>query len=300
MDPFVLQSINGIEDLIIEEKGDLSKHTGFRTGGTAILAYPQNISALSELLLFVRRHDIRHHILGNGTNTLALDEGYDGIVILTKQCANELKVEGEFIRAGAGLLLIDACRAALNNNLTGLEFAYGIPGSVGGAVYMNAGAYDGEIKDVLYSVDYLDENDQLRTAYADQLCLDYRTSVFHDRKDWIILSALFKLSDGDHFEIKNKMEDLMGRRKEKQPLEFPSCGSTFKRPLGNYASKLIDECGLKGCSVGGAQVSEKHCGFIINRSHATSKDILELIDIVRSTVLDKTGYKLECEIEILN
>lgn len=190
------------------------------------------------------------------------------------------------------------CRVALDNGLSGLEFAYGIPGTVGGGIYMNAGAYGGEMKDVLVSVTAMDRNGELHTYTPAQLELTYRRSRF-SHTDEIIVSGDFKLAHGDKAEIEAKMNELMARRKDKQPLEYPNAGSTFKRPEGQFAGKLIQDCGLRGATVGGAQVSEKHCGFVINKGGATSADIKELIAHIQKTVYEKTGFYLECEVRII-
>lgn len=200
--------------------------------------------------------------------------------------------------AQAGASLTRLCRTAAGFSLSGLEFAYGIPGSVGGGIYMNAGAYGGELKDVVESVDYLDEDGNRHTLTVQELAFGYRRSMFSYRK-CCILGASFALVPGDHQAIAARMEDVMQRRREKQPLEYPSAGSTFKRPEGAYAAELIDRCGLKGVSVGDAQVSEKHAGFLINRGNATCADMLGLIEIVRRTVLEQTGFLLEREVELL-
>ncbi len=199
----------------------------------------------------------------------------------------------------AGTTLSQLCMFALQNELTGLEFAYGIPGTVGGAVFMNAGAYDGDISTVIDSANAVDFNGKVLNFTVKQLVLSYRKSVFHDI-DCVITKAVFKLKKGDKTAIKEKMDDLMLRRKTKQPLEFPSAGSTFKRPLGSFAGKLIDDCGLRGYSVGGAQVSEKHCGFVINKDNASFDDVLTLIKNVQNIVCEKTGCCLECEVRIID
>ncbi|MBR5070492.1 MAG: UDP-N-acetylmuramate dehydrogenase [Oscillospiraceae bacterium] len=299
MDRKTAKALSSINDLRVEKEGDLSLLTGFRTGGKAAVAVPQNKDALIETVRVLRKIGAKHFILGNGSNVLALDEGYDGVVILTREALSQIDADGTVLRAGAGASLADVCRRACREGLTGLEFAYGIPGSVGGAVFMNAGAYGGEMKDVLTEVEYLDSDGQVVTADAAGLGLSYRRSFFQDHRDMVVLSAVFGLSEGDSDVIYETMRETMNKRIEKQPLEYPSCGSTFKRPEGSYASKLIDECGLKGLTVGGAQVSEKHAGFVINRGGATSADILELISRIKETVREMTGYELECEIEFL-
>lgn len=295
----IIAHLNAINEVDVIEDGDLSRYTGFRTGGKSVIVSPNNKDSFVETIEYLRRSGSAFFVLGNGTNVIARDEGYDGVVVLTKSALDFISIDDFRVTVGAGTPISELCIAALNAELTGLEFAYGIPGTVGGAVYMNAGAYDGEIKDVIVSVEYLDQNGMIKTIESSDAQFDYRNSIFHSNKDWIILSSTFSLKHGNSEEIKAKMLDLIGRRRDKQPLEYPSCGSTFKRPKGNYASKLIDECGFRGFQVGGAQVSEKHCGFVINKENATSKDIFDLIEIIRDTVQEKTGYLLECEVEIL-
>ena len=212
--------------------------------------------------------------------------------------AEEIRCADGIVTCGAGVTLQKLCQFALDHCLTGLEFAYGIPGSVGGAVYMNAGAYDGEFSQILLSVTLLDDSGEIRTVSADELELSYRHSILMEKK-WTVLTVSVVLEEGSRDEIRAKMQDLIGRRKSKQPLEFPSAGSTFKHPAGSFASKLIDECGLKGYTVGGAQVSEKHAGFVINRGGATFADIMAVCSHVQETVLKQTGFRLELEPEIL-
>lgn len=276
----------------------LSKLTGFRTGGAAMsVAAPKNVDELSASIAFLRDSDIPFFVVGKGTNLLALDEGYDGCVLLTENMASCEKL-GKRIVAGAGLALAVLCKAALASSLTGLEFAFGIPGSVGGAVFMNAGAYGGEIKDCIVSATVLDFNNELKAVQRDELDFGYRSSCLQTSGD-IVVSAEFELKKSEYSAISAQMTDILRRRVEKQPLELPSCGSTFKRPKGAYASALIEQCGLKGKSVGGAQVSEKHAGFIVNAGGATSADILSLIDLVQREVKEQTGFVLETEIKIL-
>ena len=212
---------------------------------------------------------------------------------------SEVRIEGETLIADAGVGLNALCRMAQNESLTGLEFAYGIPGTVGGGVFMNAGAYGGEIRDVCLWVEYLDEEGNVHKLSRNELAFDYRKSIFSSHPEWCILRAAFELKKGRAKAIEEKMEELIGRRKEKQPLEYPSAGSVFKRPEGYYAAALIDECGLKGRSVGAAQVSEKHAGFIINKGGATCRDVLSLIKEIQETVLREKGVMLECEIKEL-
>lgn len=254
---------------------------------------------------------MKYYLLGNGSNILFEDAGYHGVVIDTTALKMGIGIlenvchpgaaPGEVydaVAAGAGLKLSALCTAALENGLTGLEFAYGIPGTVGGAVYMNAGAYGGEMKDVLDKVTYLTQDGQIVTEEAATLDLAYRHSIFEENGG-CILSAQFHLKRGDPEAIRARMNELMAKRVEKQPLDKPSAGSTFKRPAGAFAAALIDQCGLRGYRHGGAAVSEKHCGFVVNMGGATCADVLALCDEVRAIVKEKTGYELEKEIRVV-
>ena len=299
MDRRIVEKLSLLGGVNVDEKGDLALLTGFRTGGCAVTVSPENREAFLSAVGCLRETGAEYFVLGNGTNVLAMDEGYDGAVLLTKRALSDISSDGCLIRAGAGASLADVCRKACYEGLSGMEFAYGIPGSVGGAVFMNAGAYGGEMKDILVEAEYLDEEGKTVTIPASELGLAYRSSIFQQHRRWLILSAVFRLEKGDSKVIAETMRETMSKRIEKQPLDYPSCGSTFKRPQGNYASKLIDDCGLRGFTVGGAQVSEKHCGFVINRGGATTADILALIEEVRKKVKEMTGYELECEIEFL-
>ena len=279
----------------------LSNHCAFRIGGASeILAVPKTEKVLSEILIYARERNVPLHILGNGSNVLIADEGLSGITVKLMGGLCDLLYLGDgIIVSGAGVSLTRLCNFAREHSLTGLEFAYGIPGSVGGAVYMNAGAYDGEIKDVLYSVRSMNkEGGDITETPVKDIELSYRNTPFM-KNDRIITSAFFKLSEGDEQEITAKMEELMGKRKTSQPLEFPSAGSTFKRPATGYAAALIDQSGLKGTAVGGAQVSTKHAGFVINKGGATFKDVTELMEIIKTAVYEKHGIMLEPEVEIL-
>ena len=262
----------------------LAAHTTFRIGGPAVFwCAPQDAEQLRETLRLCRENGVRVYLLGNGSNTLFDDAGFD-VVRIT---------------AGAGQTLGRLCSKAQALGLTGLEFACGIPGTVGGAVYMNAGAYGGEMKDVLESVTFLDDTLELRVLPAKDLAMGYRTSVFEQHPDWCILSATVVLHRGNGAEVLARMRELLGKRREKQPLEWPSAGSTFKRPAGAFAGKLIEDCGLCGFTVGGAQISEKHCGFVINRGGATCADVVELTEQVSRIVKEKTGFVLEREIRVV-
>lgn len=279
----------------------LSNHCAFRIGGASeILAVPKTEKVLSEILKYAKERDIPLHILGNGSNVLISDEGLSGITVKLMGGLCDLLYLGDgIIVSGAGVSLTRLCNFAKEHSLTGLEFAYGIPGSVGGAVYMNAGAYGGEIKDVLYSVRSMNKEggDITETPSAD-IEISYRNTPFM-KNGRIITSAFFKLQEGNIQEITAKMEELMGKRKNSQPLEYPSAGSTFKRPATGYAAALIDQSGLKGTSVGGAEVSTKHAGFVINKGGATFKDVTALMEIIRTTVYEKHGIELHPEVEIL-
>lgn len=274
----------------------MSAHTTFKIGGAAdILITVRTIDELQTAVNACKASDIPVMILGNGSNLLVSDNGIEGAVITLDGDFKEITVDGDTITSGAGAKLSRLCSVALENSLTGLEFAYGIPGSVGGAMYMNAGAYGGEMKDVALSVTALTPDGEIREVPAEKLQLGYRTSVFKTNGD-IILFSKYKLEQGDQAAIKAKMDDVMDRRKTKQPLEFPSAGSVFKRPEGAFAGTLIEQCGLKGKTVGGAQVSEKHAGFIINIGGATCDDVMGLVKLVQDTVKAETGYFLEREI----
>ncbi len=287
-------------DCEVKKNVPMKMYSSFRTGGDAsVMLYPKNEKSLFEAVKICKDSGIKPFILGNGTNILVSDNGIDNVVIHIGKGFDEIELVDETtIRCQAGCSLMKLCRFALEKGLTGLEFAYGIPGTVGGAMYMNAGAYDGEMKDIAISCDYITFDCEKGTLTGEEMGLTYRHSAFVD-SDKIIVSALFRLEKGSRTEIENKMSDLMGRRKDKQPIEYPSAGSTFKRPAGHFAGKLIEDCGLRGKSIGGAQVSEKHCGFIINKNNATSEDIMDLIDFVRDEVLEKTGIMLETEVKIV-
>ena len=278
----------------------LSAHTTFRVGGTCTaMITVTDQHACRGIAQYLRMHQIPFRLIGRGSNLLVPDTGYAGVVLVLGGALAELTdAVGEHLVCGAGMSLKNLCMVALNQNLSGLEFAYGIPGTVGGAVYMNAGAYNGEMSQILESVTVMDETGAVRAMAAASLGLSYRHSIFME-KNWQILEVTVRLQPGEHDAIREKMQDLLGRRQLKQPLEYPSAGSTFKRPEGDYASRLIDICGLKGYSVGGAQVSEKHAGFVVNRGNATFADIMAVCRHVQETVREQTGYELELEPEIL-
>jgi len=279
----------------------LSTLTSFKTGGeAACVASPGNAQELSNLIRILKDRAIPYYILGNGTNVLADDAGYSGCIILTHSLDGLIIDEDEgTVSSGAGILLSTLSARCAQAGLTGLEFARGIPGSVGGAVVMNAGAYDGEIAGVIVSAEVLEEKSgRIFTLSAEELQLGYRKSCIGQR-GLVVLGASFKLEKGDKDAIKAKMDDFSARRKAKQPLEYPSAGSTFKRPVGDFAGRLIEAAGMKGKSVGGAMVSEKHAGFVINTGNATSADIKELIKKVKDEVAATSGITLECEVRFI-
>lgn len=291
-------------NLSYTEREPLAAHTTFRIGGPAAFwCVPHDVAQLRAALACCKAHAVRYYLLGNGSNTLFADEGFDGVVVdlreLTPPVTAAKRGNKVTLTAGAGLTLGRLCAEAQQRGLAGLEFACGIPGTVGGAVYMNAGAYGGELKDVLTEVTFLDETLNLRTLPVAELAMGYRTSVFEKNPSWCVVSATVSLQPGDAAQILAQMQDYLQRRKEKQPLEWPSAGSTFKRPQGAFAGKLIEECGLRGFTVGGAQISEKHCGFVINKGGATCADVVALTEEVKRIVREKTGFVLEREIRVV-
>ena len=277
----------------------MKKHTSFRTGGPAdVYVKADRAENIIKAIEMLKKENVEYTIIGNGSNLLVSDRGICGAVIEIGSMMNNISVEGEKIYAEAGALLSSLAAAAAENCLTGLEFASGIPGSVGGAVVMNAGAYDGEIKDAIDYADVIDNEGNILRLTKDELGLSYRHSVI-DEKKMIVIGAGFRLKEGDGRAIKEKMADFAARRREKQPLNYPSAGSTFKRPEGHFAGKLIEDAGLKGKTIGGAQVSQKHAGFIINTGDATTEDILELMDCCVETVYNKFGVRLEPEVRFI-
>ncbi len=277
----------------------MKAHTTFKIGGAArLMILPKSEEELSEAVKLCRENSVRYLPVGNGSNLLVSDKGIDAAVILLGKGFDEIKLIDETtVYASAGAQLIRVCTFALDNSLTGLEFAYGIPGSCGGAAFMNAGAYGGEMKDVLYRCDHIDKNGNKGFLEGEDMKLSYRHSAYYDN-GCIVTGLYIKLKKGNKEEIRAKMTELMGRRKDKQPLEYPSAGSTFKRPEGYFAGALIEECNLKGASVGGAQVSTKHAGFVINTGNATCQDVLDLCKKVSDTVYREKGVKLEMEIRV--
>jgi UDP-N-acetylmuramate dehydrogenase len=278
----------------------LSKHTTFKIGGPAdVFLSIGNLYSLGKIISEISKKEIPYLIMGNGSNLLIPDDGYRGVAIKLTGEFNKIYVCGNCkLYCGASAKLSQSCVEAQKAGLTGLEFAYGIPGTCGGAIYMNAGAYGGEISDVVISVSHVDKNGKLINLSKKELNFSYRKSIYGISKPGIITSMTLALSKGNREKIKEYMNELMKRRKFKQPLEMPSAGSVFKRPPGNYAGTLIEKCGLKGKKMGGAMVSDKHCGFIVNAGGATYYDVLSLIDHIKLEVLRQAGVELEEEINL--
>lgn len=288
-----------LPDLEICTNELMSKHTSFRIGGpAAVMAFPKNKEELSILLKQSKLLDIKTAILGAGTNVLAPDEGMDCLVICLKDCFGGMEqIDDCHICVAAGVTMTKAAIFAARLGLSGLEFAHGIPGTVGGGVYMNAGAYGGEICQVCTQVDVMDKDGNVRTLSGDQMGFSYRHSVLEDTGD-IVLSAVFALSHAPEEEIRARMQELMKKRSASQPLDLPSAGSAFKRPVGGYAAALIDQAGLRGFQIGGAAVSEKHAGFAVNLGGATANDVKTLLRDVSNIVFEKSGIRLEPEVRI--
>lgn len=277
----------------------MSKHTTFRIGGPAdYFVCPKNIDEVQKVVRLCHEMEMPFYLLGNGSNLLVGDKGYRGVIIRLYKQMDKIEVSGTQIKAQAGALLVRVSNEACKNGLTGLEFAGGIPGTLGGAVVMNAGAYGGEMKDVLQEVTVLTREGELLTLNKEELELGYRTSVV-GRKGYIVLEVVLQLKEKNAEEIRAYMNELREKRVTKQPLEYASAGSTFKRPEGHFAGQLIEQAGLRGFQVGDAQVSEKHCGFVINRGQATAKDVIELIGEVSAKVEEKFGVQLEPEVKKL-
>ena len=277
----------------------LREYITFRFGGPCrALISINSAESAAELIRFMREKGIKYGILGRGSNVLVPDEGFDGVILLFGSDFAGIEVNGSTIRCDAGALLASVCVRAQQLGLTGMENLFGIPGTVGGALYMNAGAYGSEMKDVVVSAEYIDKDCNIRTISAEDMDLSYRHSFFSESEN-VITSVTVELHKGNSDEIKAAMTECMTKRSSKQPLDYPSAGSTFKRPEGSYASLLIEQCGLKGMTCGGAMVSEKHSGFVVNKGYATCADVLELCDKVKSIVKEKTGYVLELEPVIL-
>lgn len=276
----------------------LKKHTTFRIGGAAKYFFtPKNSTEIYDIICYCRENHTPYYILGNGSNVLFSDDGYDGAIINIYNSMNDISVTGESIYAMAGALLSKIAVTAKNNELHGMEFAAGIPGTIGGAMVMNAGAYGGEMKDIVNYVDILGSDGNIRKYSCEEMCFGYRKSIVSS--DMVVVGAELKLQKGDRMEIEAEMERLKQLRVSKQPLEYPSAGSTFKRPEGYFAGKLIDDTGLRGYRVGDAMVSEKHCGFVINCGNATCNDVKALIGDVQDKVFEKFGVQLMPEVKIV-
>ncbi|MBQ1793730.1 MAG: UDP-N-acetylmuramate dehydrogenase [Peptostreptococcaceae bacterium] len=297
---FIYNSLLNIlnkEDILIDEP--MSKHISFRVGGPAdILVKPSSEDQIKDILTFAKKENIPYLIIGNGSNLLVRDGGIRGIVIKIAENFNDFSIEGTTVTAQSGAMLSFMGKAIMRNNLTGFEFAAGIPGTLGGAIAMNAGAYGGEMKDIVKSVRLIDSQGNIVELSNEEMQFAYRKSIL-SKEEYIVLSAVMELKEGNYEEIRDIMKDLTNKRVTKQPLNLPSAGSTFKRPEGYFAAKLIEDCGLKGLTLRGAQVSDKHCGFVVNLGGAQAKDILDLIYVVKSTVYSKFGVMLEEEVKIL-
>ncbi|MGO4945403.1 UDP-N-acetylmuramate dehydrogenase [Blautia sp. Sow4_E7] len=291
------QEILGTDRVL--ETEPMSKHTTFRIGGPAdLFVAPENTDEIKKLIAICKEEEVPYFILGNGSNLLVSDKGYRGVIIQLYRSFGQITLKENEIHAQAGALLSGIAAMAREASLTGFEFAGGIPGTLGGAVVMNAGAYGGEMKDVLKEVTVLTPEGEIVTLQAGELQMGYRTSIIKEA-GYIVLEAVISLKKGDQDEIKSRMQELAGMRSSKQPLSYPSAGSTFKRPEGYFAGKLIMDSGLRGYQVGGAQVSEKHCGFVINTGNATAKDVTTLMADVQRIVMEKFGVKLEPEVKFL-
>ena len=290
-----LINITGKDNVRINEP--MKNHTTFKIGGPAqYYVTPESVTQIQEVVSLCKDKNISLHVIGNGSNILVGDDGVDGVVLALFNTFSDYEIKDNVITAQAGMSLIKLAVIALREGLTGLEFASGIPGSVGGAVYMNAGAYDGQMKDVVTSVTVLDEAGNIRILGRDELDMGYRTSAVA-KHNMIVLQVIIELKAGDKDQIKDRMNQLSELRKQKQPLEYPSAGSTFKRPEGYFAGKLIADAGLKGYSIGGAAVSEKHAGFVVNMGGATAKDVVELTDYIKKRIIEQFGVTLELEIK---
>ncbi len=293
-----LEEIVGKDKVKYNEK--MSKYTTMRVGGPCdCIVFPDEISKIKEVIDFCKNENITFFVIGNGSNLLVKDEGIHGVVIKLGHRFGKIELDGEYILAYAGATMPTLSQLAKKNSLKGLEFACGIPGTIGGGVKMNAGAYGSQISDILYEVTYMDEKEKIKTIKNKDCSFGYRKSIFTINPNYVILSAKFKLERGNIDEIENKMKENSLARKAKQPLEYPNFGSVFKRPEGYFVGKLVDDAGLRGYKIGGAQVSTKHTGFIVNVDNATCKDVLDLIGYVQTTVYNKFNVKLTPEVIII-
>lgn len=293
-----LEEIVGKDKVKYNEK--MSKYTTMRVGGPCdCIVFPDEISKIKEVIDFCKNENITFFVIGNGSNLLVKDEGIHGVVIKLGHRFGKIELDGEYILAYAGATMPTLSQLAKKNSLKGLEFACGIPGTIGGGVKMNAGVYGSQISDILYEVTYMDEKEEIKTIKNKDCSFGYRKSIFTINPNYVILSAKFKLERGNIDEIENKMKENSLARKAKQPLEYPNFGSVFKRPEGYFVGKLVDDAGLRGYKIGGAQVSTKHTGFIVNVDNATCKDVLDLIGYVQTTVYNKFNVKLTPEVIII-
>lgn len=284
----------------IEKDISLSTLTTYKTGGIAkLVVYPNNINNLKQMLKLIHKYNIKYFILGKGSNTLFSDKEFNGVIIKLDKL-NNFKIQQTEIYVESGMILSKLVQASVKNELTGLEFAIGIPGTIGGAIYMNAGAYGNNMSNIVKSVIVLNEKFQIKEIPLEELKFDYRYSIFQDNKNLICVAANIKLEHGNHDEIASKIKENLLKRKNSQPLEYPSAGSVFRNPEGNYAGKIIEELGLKGKNIGGAEISTKHANFIINKNNASSSDILNLIKLVQKEVKDKYKIDLKLEQQLVN
>lgn len=284
----------------IEKDISLSTLTTYKTGGIAkLVVYPNNINNLKQMLKLIHKYNIKYFILGKGSNTLFSDKEFNGVIIKLDKL-NNFKIKQTEIYVESGMILSELVQASVKNELTGLEFAIGIPGTIGGAIYMNAGAYGNNMSNIVKSVIVLNEKFQIKELPLEKLKFDYRYSIFQANKNLICVAANIKLEHGNHDEIASKIKENLLKRKNSQPLEYPSAGSVFRNPEGNYAGKIIEELGLKGKNIGGAEISTKHANFIINKNNASSSDILNLIKLVQKEVKDKYKIDLKLEQQLVN
>ncbi|MEE1312910.1 MAG: UDP-N-acetylmuramate dehydrogenase [Lachnospiraceae bacterium] len=295
--------LNRLQDILKQEQiltqEPMKLHTTFKVGGPVdVFVKPESVEQIKEVMKAANEFQIPVYIIGNGSNLLVGDKGYRGVIIQIYKNMNQIQCQGNEITAQAGALLSTIAKLALEQELGGFEFASGIPGTLGGAVTMNAGAYGGEMKQVLKSAVILTKEGEVKTLTTEELKLGYRKSIIID-EDYIVLEAVIELTPDAKEEIQEKMNEYALARRTKQPLEYPSAGSTFKRPTGYFAGKLIDDAGLRGFSYGGAQVSEKHCGFVINKGDATAKDIVTLMKMVNEKVMNQFGVSLEPEVKMI-
>ena len=299
-----MDKYKGLEEILskdsIKYNEPMKKHTTMKVGGPCdCMIEPSSIEEIQKVLEYVKENNIKYYIIGNGSNLLVKDEGVHALIIKIANKFSGFKVNGEYIKAYSGCSVPKLSQIAKENSLSGLEFACGIPGSVGGGIRMNAGAYGSEMVNVVEKVGFLDENGNLKEIDGKDAHFTYRHSMFVDNPQYVVVYAIYKLQKGNKDEISKIMEENMNSRKQKQPIEYPNFGSVFKRPEGYFVGKLVDDCGLKGYKIGGAQVSTKHSGFMINTGDATCKDVLDLIEYVKEKVYEKFNVKLQEEVVIL-